>query len=153
LKIAIILGTRPELIKMSPAIRKCEKRNSDYFISHTGQHYSYELDRIFFSELELSDAKYNLDVVSGLQGEQTGRILTGIENNLLKEQLDVVLVEGDTNTVLVGALAASKLRIKVEHAEAGLRSYDRSMPEETNRILTDHISDYLINNLIQGVQE
>ena len=91
MKIAIILGTRPELIKVSPVIRECEKRNSDYFILHTGQHYSYEMDRIFFDELKLPDAKYNLDVGSGLQGKQTGRMLTGIETILLKEQPDVVL--------------------------------------------------------------
>lgn len=146
---------------MSPIIRECEKRNLNYFILHTGQHYSYEMDRIFFSDLELPDAKYNLDVGSGLHGEQTGRMLTGIESVLIKEQPDVVLVEGDTNTVLAGALAASKLHIKVGHVEAGLRSYDRSMPEEINRILTDHISDCLFaptniskQNLVQeGIPE
>lgn len=161
MKITIILGTRPEIIKMSPIIRECEKRNLNYFILHTGQHYSYEMDRIFFSDLELPDAKYNLDVGSGLHGEQTGRMLTGIESVLIKEQPDVVLVEGDTNTVLAGALAASKLHIKVGHVEAGLRSYDRSMPEEINRILTDHISDCLFaptniskQNLVQeGIPE
>jgi len=140
---AIILGTRPEIIKMSPVIRECERRGLDYFVLHTGQHYSYGLDRVFFEELDLPEARYNLDVGSGTHGEQTGRMLKGIEKILMKEKPDVVLVEGDTNTVLAGALAASKLHIKVGHVEAGLRSYDRRMYEEINRVLTDHISDYL----------
>ena len=142
-KHAIILGTRPEIIKMCPVIRECEKRGLDYFILHTGQHYSYKMDRVFFEQLELPDAKYNLDVGSGSHGEQTGKILIGVEKILQKEKPDVVLVEGDTNTVLAGALAASKLHVKVGHIEAGLRSYNRRMPEEINRILTDHCSDYL----------
>jgi len=143
MKIAIILGTRPEIIKMSPVIRECEKQNMDYFILHTGQHYSYNLDKVFFQELELPEPKYNLGVGSGSHSEETGKMLIGIEKILLKEKPDVVLVEGDTNTVLAGALAASKLHIKLGHVEAGLRSYDRNMPEEINRVLADHVSDYL----------
>jgi len=142
-RIAIVLGTRPEIIKMSPVIRECERLELDYFILHTGQHYTYNMDKVFFEQLELPEAKYNLDVGSGTHGEQTGKMLFGIEKNLQKEKLDVVLVEGDTNTVLAGALAAAKLHIKVGHVEAGLRSYDRRMPEEINRVLTDHCSDYL----------
>ena len=143
MKISIILGTRPEIIKMSPIIRECEKQGRDYFILHTGQHYSYNLDKIFFEDLELPVAKYNLDVGSGTHAEETGKMLIGIEKILLEEKPDVVQVEGDTNTVLAGALAASKLHIKVGHVEAGLRSYDRTMPEEINRLLADHVSDYL----------
>ena len=142
-RIAIVLGTRPEIIKMSPVIRACASQNLDYFILHTGQHYSYNMDRVFFEQLELPEAKYNLDVGSGTHGEQTGNILNGVEQILMSEKPDVVLVEGDTNTVLAGALAATKLHIKVGHVEAGLRSYDRQMPEEINRVLTDHCSDYL----------
>jgi len=142
LRIAIVVGTRPEIIKMSPIIRECERRKQDYFILHTGQHYSYNMDQVFFEQLELQKPKYNLDVGSGTQAEQTGRALIGIEQVLLKEHPDVVLVEGDTNTVLAAALAAAKLHIKVGHVEAGLRSYDRTMPEEINRVLTDHISDF-----------
>ncbi len=142
-KIAIVLGTRPEIIKMSPVIRECEKQNLDYFILHTGQHYSYNLDKVFFEQLELPEADYNCDVGSGTHGAQTGTILREIEKVLLQEKPDVVLVEGDTNTVLAGALAATKLHIKVGHVEAGLRSYDRKMPEEINRVLADHCSDYL----------
>lgn len=143
MNIAIILGTRPEIIKMSPIIRQLEKQKIHFFILHTGQHYSYNLDKIFFKELELPLPKYNLDVGSGTHAEETGKMLIGIENVFKKEKVDIVLVEGDTNTVLAGALAASKLHIKVGHVEAGLRSNDRTMPEEINRILTDHLSDYL----------
>ena len=110
-RIAIVLGTRPEIIKMSPVIRECKRLGLDYFILHTGQHYSYNMDRVFFEQLELPEAKYNLDVGSGSHGEQTGKIITGVERALLKEKPDVVLVEGDTNTVLAGALAATKLHI------------------------------------------
>ena len=141
-RIAIVLGTRPEIIKMSPVIRECGRLELDYFL-HTRQHYTYNMDKVFFEQLELPEAKYNLDVGSGTHGEQTGKMLFGIEKNLQKEKPDVVLVEGDTNTVLAGALAAAKLHIKVGHVEAGLRSYDRRMPEEINRVLTDHCSDYL----------
>jgi len=143
MKIAIVVGTRPEIIKMSPIIRECERTHQDFFILHTGQHYSYNMDRVFFEQLELPEAKYNLDVGSGSHAGQTGKILIGIGQVLTKEQPDVVLVEGDTNTVLAGALAATKLHINVGHVEAGLRSYDRTMPEEINRVLTDHISDFL----------
>ena len=159
--ISIILGTRPEIIKMSPVIRELENQGLDYFILHTGQHYSYNLDKIFFNELELPEAKYNLDAGSGMHAEETGKMLIGIEKVLKEEKPDVVLVEGDTNTVLAGALAASKLHIKVGHVEAGLRSYDRSMPEEINRVLADHVSDYLFaptekakeNLLREGIEE
>jgi UDP-N-acetylglucosamine 2-epimerase (non-hydrolysing) len=143
MKISIILGTRPEIVKFSPIIRECVRLGLDFFILHTGQHYSYNMDRVFFEQLDLPDAKFNLDVGSGSHGQQTGKMLAGIEEVLLRESPDVVLVEGDTNTVLAGALAAVKLGIKVGHVEAGLRSYDRSMPEEVNRVLADHASDYL----------
>ena len=143
MKIAIILGTRPEIIKMSPIIRFLEQSKSDFYILHTGQHYSYNLDRVFFEQLNLPDAKYNIDTGSGSHAEQIARMLIGIESILVKDIPDIVLVEGDTNSVFAGALTATKLHIKVGHVEAGLRSYDRQMPEETNRILTDHCSDYL----------
>ena len=143
MKVSIVLGTRPEIIKMSPIIRECERSKIDYFILHTNQHYSHNMDRIFFRQLNLPDPKYNLDVGSGSQAEQTGKMLIEIERVLENEEPNVVLVEGDTNTVLAGALAACKLGIKVGHVEAGLRSYDRKMPEEINRVLADHCSDYL----------
>lgn len=143
MKIGIIVGTRPEIIKMAPVIRECQKREIPFFIIHSNQHYSAEMDSIFFDELHLPAPNYNLGVGSGLHSNQTGNILIKMEPILLDEKPDVVLVQGDTNTVLAGALVASKLNIKVGHIEAGLRSYDRTMPEETNRIMTDHISEYL----------
>ncbi len=143
MKIGIIVGTRPEIIKMAPVIRECKNRGIPYFIIHSNQHYSEEMDSIFFKELELPAPHYNLGVGSGLHSNQTGNILIKMEPILIEEKPDVVLVQGDTNTVLAGALAASKLDIKVGHIEAGLRSYDRTMPEETNRIMTDHISEFL----------
>ncbi len=149
--LAIILGTRPEIIKMSPIIRSCQKKGVDFFVLHTGQHYSYEMDRVFFEELNLPTPDYNLDVGSKSHAEQTGLIMTGIEKILQREKPDVVLVQGDTNTVLAGTLAASKTYVRkdssqpidVGHIEAGLRSFDRSMPEEVNRIVADHLSRYL----------
>lgn len=143
MRISIILGTRPEIIKFSPIIRESERLGLDYFLLHTGQHYSYNMERVFFEHLELPMAKYNLDVGSDSDAKQIGRMLIGIEKVLRKELPDVVLVEGDTNTVLAGALVAAKLSIKVGHVEAGLRSYDRQMPEEVNRVLADHCSDLL----------
>lgn len=139
----VVLGTRPEIIKMSPVIRAAHDAGTPPFLLHTGQHYSYELDRVFFEELGLPEADRNLDVGSGPHGEQTGRMLAGIEATLLEVEPDAVLVQGDTNTVAAGALAASKLGIPVGHVEAGLRSYDRTMPEELNRVLADHLSDVL----------
>jgi len=143
MRVAIVLGTRPEIIKMAPVVRALEQAGVDFFILHTGQHYSYRLDSVFFELLQLPEARHNLEVGSGSHAEQTARILTGAEAALLEERPGVVLVEGDTNSVLGGALAAAKLGVPVGHIEAGLRSYDRHMPEETNRVLTDHCSDYL----------
>jgi len=145
MKIGIIVGTRPEVIKMAPVIRECQRRQLPFFIIHSNQHYSADMDAIFFKELNLPAPHYNLHVGSGLHSNQTGNILIKMEPILVDEKPDLVLVQGDTNTVLSGALAASKLEIKVGHIEAGLRSYDRTMPEETNRILTDHMSDYLFS--------
>jgi UDP-N-acetylglucosamine 2-epimerase (non-hydrolysing) len=143
MKTAIILGTRPEIVKMSPIIRTLLNRREHFFVLHTGQHYSYEMDKSFFEILELPDPQYNLDAGSGSHAEQTGKIMLGVEEILKKETPDVVLVQGDTNTVLSGALAAAKLHIRIGHVEAGLRSFDRSMPEEINRVVADHLSDYL----------
>ena len=145
MKIAVIVGTRPEIIKMSPVIRALQSKDIPYYVLHTGQHYSYNMDKLFFDELELLQPDYKLDIGERFSGHgaQTGEMMKNMEVVFKEDRPDVVLVQGDTNTVLAGAITASKLHIKVGHVEAGLRSYDRSMPEEINRILADHISDYL----------
>lgn len=143
MKIGIILGTRPEIIKLAPLIKKFVGNNQNYFLLHTGQHYSYNLDEIFFKQLNLPNVDYNLGIGSGDHGYQTGNMLIGIEKVLKKEQPDMIIIQGDTNSVLAGAIVSSKMRISIGHVEAGLRSYDRSMPEEINRIIADHCSDYL----------
>jgi len=143
IKLALVLGTRPEIIKLSSIIRLCHSERINHFILHTNQHYSPALDQIFFKQLKLEKPRYNLNCGSATHGKQTGEMLTKIEEILLKEKPTHVIVQGDTNSVLAGALAASKLGIKICHVEAGLRSYDRAMPEEINRVLVDHISDYL----------
>ena len=110
MKLAIIIGTSPEIIKLSSTIRECQKTNTPYFILHTGQHYSYNMDKVFFQQLELPNAKYNLDIGSGSHGQQTGKMLAGIEEILMEDTPDIVLIQGDTNTVL----AASKLQVKIK---------------------------------------
>lgn len=138
-----ILGTRPEIIKLFSSIKYCEEKGLDFFIIHTNQHYSENMDKVFFEELGLPAAKYNLSVNGGSHGSMTGRMMIEMEKVLQGERPDVVYVQGDTNTVLAGALVASKMGIRVAHVEAGLRSYDRTMPEEINRIAADHVSYYL----------
>ncbi|RLF88026.1 UDP-N-acetylglucosamine 2-epimerase (non-hydrolyzing) [Thermococci archaeon] len=140
---AIIFGTRPEIIKLSPVIRAFLNKGIQPMLIHTGQHYDYEMSQIFLEELELPEIDYHLEVGSGTQAEQTGFAMIKIEKVLINERPDVSIVQGDTNTVLAGALASVKLLIPVAHVEAGLRSHDRTMPEEINRILADHASEVL----------
>ncbi|MCL4518930.1 MAG: UDP-N-acetylglucosamine 2-epimerase (non-hydrolyzing) [Thaumarchaeota archaeon] len=144
-KIAVVVGTRPGIIKMSSIIRELDKRRVPFFVIHSGQHYSPNMDKIFFQQLSLRKPKYRVKGKRGAQlhGEQTARMLTGIEKTLLKERPSLVLVDGDANTNLAGALAARKLGISLGHVEAGLRSSDWRMPEEHNRVMIDHISDLL----------
>ncbi|WP_414470593.1 non-hydrolyzing UDP-N-acetylglucosamine 2-epimerase [Methanobacterium sp. ACI-7] len=137
MKIAVIIGTRPEIIKMAPVIDEMEKRNLEYILIHTGQHYDHEMSDQFFLDLELRTPDYNIGVGSGSHAQQTATMIEGIEKVLLDEKPDMVLVQGDTNAVLSGAIVASKLHIPVGHVEAGLRSYDKSMPEEINREVAD----------------
>lgn len=137
MKIAFIIGTRPEIIKMSPLIDEVRKRNIDHVLIHTGQHYDREMSGKFFEDLELPQPDYNIGVGSTSHGKQTAAMLEGLEEILLKEKPDIVLVEGDTNAVMAGALASSKIYIPLGHVESGLRSYDKTMPEEINRVVAD----------------
>lgn len=149
LKIAIIAGARPNFIKLSPLYRAFALYHNhpkipiDVWIIHTGQHYDELMDKVFFDEMGIAEPEFKLKVGSGPQGQQTGRMLEGIESALLDKRPDCVIVIGDTNSTLAGALAAAKLHIPLAHVEAGLRSFNRSMPEETNRILCDILSDML----------
>jgi len=140
---AIVLGTRPEIIKCAPIIKRYGKMETELTIIHTNQHYSRELDEVFFEDLHLRKPDFNLGVGSGSQAEQAAKIMVGVEKLLLSEKIKRVIVQGDTNSVLGAALAASKIGVDVVHVEAGLRSHDTSMPEEINRIVTDHVSSIL----------
>jgi UDP-N-acetylglucosamine 2-epimerase (non-hydrolysing) len=143
MKVGIVLGTRPEIIKLAPVIQEVDSRSLDRFLIHTNQHYDWEMDARFFEEMELPAPDLNLQVGSGNHGEQTAKMLTAIEAAVEEEGLTHVVVQGDTNSGLAGALAAAKLLRRVAHVEAGLRSYDMRMPEELNRRLIDHISSDL----------
>src|SRR5664280_1062676 len=146
IKLINIVGARPQIIKasaISRAIRKHFSENISEIIVHTGQHYDKEMSDVFFDELEIHKPHYNLGVGSAHHGRQTSLMITGIEEVLLKEKPDCVLLYGDTNSTLAGALAASKLHFPVIHIEAGLRSFNKTMPEELNRIMSDHSSTLL----------
>jgi len=144
-KIAVLIGTRPGIIKMAPIVHKlCEQRVA-HIVIHTGQHYSGNMDSNIMNDVNLKKPDYHLERPKNCitHAHQTAYMLTGLENILLQEKPDVLLVCGDANTNMAGALAARKIHIKVGHVEAGLRSYDWRMPEEHNRVIIDHISDYL----------
>lgn len=141
--IEVVVGTRPEIIKMAPVYFALKKAKMEPRLTHSGQHYDYKMSKVFFEELELPEPDLFLGVGSGSPGQQTGEGITKFEKAFQDPRPDCVLVEGDTNTVLAGAVAAVKMHIRVGHVEAGLRSYDLRMPEELNRRLTDHASDYL----------
>jgi UDP-N-acetylglucosamine 2-epimerase (non-hydrolysing) len=143
-KCAVVLGTRPEIIKLAPVIHELERRNADFFIVHSGQHFSDNMDRVFWDTFLLPPPRYHLGVRERTHARQTAEMLRQLDEIFDIEKPDWVIVQGDTNTVLAGGLCASKRDgIRVAHVEAGLRSFDRTMPEETNRIIVDHISDIL----------
>jgi UDP-N-acetylglucosamine 2-epimerase len=163
MKIIMIVGARPQFIKAA-AVRRAirtfnrasvqtgSKKRIREILVHTGQHYDYLMDKVFFEELRLPRPDYHLGAGSGSHAVQTGKMLEGVEGVLEKEKPEIVIVYGDTNSTLAGALAAAKLKIPVAHVEAGLRSYNRTMPEETNRLLTDHLSTLLFCPTAQAVR-
>jgi UDP-GlcNAc3NAcA epimerase len=150
MKLVSVVGARPQFVKMAALARSVERHNSlgshpiDSIIVHTGQHYDSGLSDVFFDELDIPPATFNLAVGSGPHGRQTGQMLERLETVLLETRPDMVLIYGDTNSSVAGALAAAKLHIPVAHVEAGVRSFNRRMPEEVNRIITDHASDMLL---------
>ena len=151
-KIFSVVGARPQFIKAGPVSHALEKAGFNEIILHTGQHFDHAMSEIFFKELGIKAPQYNLNIHGGTHGQMTARMLEGIEATLMKEKPDIVLIYGDTNSTLAGALAAAKLNIPVVHVEAGLRSFNRAMPEELNRVTSDHLSSLLLCPTYQSVE-
>ena len=143
MKIVTVIGARPQFIKAAVVSRALHSRGVEELLVHTGQHYDANMSDVFFKELEIPKPTHHLGIGGGSHGQNTGRMIEAIEEVLLEAKPDWVLVYGDTDSTLAGALAAVKLHIPVAHVEAGLRSFNRRMPEEINRILTDHAADLI----------
>ncbi len=154
MRFVYVIGTRPNFVKMAPVIAALRRRAPDsrHAIVHTGQHYDEMMSAVFLSELGVPEPDHMLGVGSGSHSVQTARVLEALEPVLLEERPDLVLVPGDVNSTLAAALCASKLEIPVGHVESGLRSFDRSMPEETNRVLTDHVSSHLFLHSDEAIE-
>lgn len=161
LNLCLVAGARPNFMKIAPLVRAIKRHNArrkenqakiDFLLVHTGQHYDYEMSSIFFKELEIPKPDVFLNVGSGNHGEQTGKVMIAFEKVLLEKKSDVVVVVGDVNSTIACSVTAKKLNIKVAHVEAGLRSFDITMPEEINRIVTDSISDYLFVSEKSGIR-
>lgn len=153
IKIVTIIGARPQIIKaaaLSRAISKSFQTQIKEIIVHTGQHYDASMSQVFFDELGIPSPDYNLSVGSGQHGAQTAAMISGIETILIKEQPQAIVLYGDTNSTLAGAIAASKIHVPIVHIEAGLRSFNKAMPEEVNRIMCDHVSTLLFSPTITG---
>ncbi|HWY36144.1 MAG TPA: UDP-N-acetylglucosamine 2-epimerase, partial [Nitrosopumilaceae archaeon] len=148
-----VIGARPQFVKAAVVSRALKDFNIEEIIIHTGQHYDKEMSDIFWEELDLPKPQKNLMVGSGLHGAQTAQIITKLEKEMLDIRPQALLVYGDTNSTLAGAIVASKLNIKVIHVEAGLRSFNRTMPEEINRIITDCVSEILFCSSEEGVKQ
>lgn len=154
-KILTIIGARPQIIKAA-ALSRAIKNNYSHLITeiivHTGQHYDENMSNVFFEELNIPRPNYNLNIGSGSHGVQTAKMIEGIENILLNEKPNFLVIYGDTNSTLAGAIAASKIHIPIVHIEAGLRSYNKSMPEEINRIIADHVATFLFSPTLTGLK-
>ena len=162
MKLMLIVGARPQITKSAPIVHEAQKRKEiELQLVHTGQHYDYEMSKIFFNEMQLPEPLANLGVGSGTHAWQTGTMMMKLEQVMTECKPDLVMVPGDTNSTLAGAVAAAKIHVPVAHVEAGARSYDMQMPEEVNRRLTDHCSSFLFvptkncaKNLVnEGIQK
>lgn len=153
MKIVTIVGARPQFVKSSIVSQKLKEKNIEEIYIHTGQHYDENMSDIFFKELKIDKPKYNLHIGSGKHGEQTGKMIIEIEKVLLEEKPDGILLYGDTNSTLAGAVVASKLHLPIFHVEGGVRTHDMNMPEEVNRVMTDHVSTIIFSPTYLGMEE